>query len=134
MNNLPEKILNIEEVFNVEGGGMDGYKVTTDKQEILVLISNDQSCCENWGYFSSHDEEKDFVGAMLTGISLVDNALDVKKFNETLDYGLDEGDVQFVNFETDKGTLQLAVYNSHNGYYGHSILIKSNQVTKNGSL
>lgn len=29
----------------------DGYKITTNKQEIYILIDNDQSCCESWGYF-----------------------------------------------------------------------------------
>lgn len=132
MNTLPEKILNIEEVFDHDG--MDGYKVTTDKQEILVLISNSQNCCEQWGYFSSNDDIKDFVGSNLMELKLVDMALDEKKFKDKFEYGMDEGDIQFVNFETDKGTLQLAVYNAHNGYYGHSILIKSEQVTKESSL
>ena len=36
------------------------------------------------------------------------------------------GGIQFVDFVTDRGTFQLAVYNSHNGYYGHGILVLKN--------
>lgn len=28
----------------------------------------------------------------------------------------------FVDIKTDKGVFQLTVYNSHNGYYGHSVV------------
>lgn len=37
-------------------------------------------------------------------------------------------DCIFVDIKTDCGTLQLAVYNSHNGYYGHEVLIRENNV------
>ena len=127
-----EKIIKIEEVENIDG--MDGYKITTDKQEILVLIDNFQSCCEQWGYMSSEDSHNQFINSNLLNINLVDIALNNKKFDDEIGYGLDEGEVQFVNFETDKGTFQLAVYNAHNGYYGHSILIKSNQINLESSL
>ena len=33
-------------------------------------------------------------------------------------------DIQFINFETDRGVFQLTVYNTHNGYYGHDIFIQ----------
>jgi hypothetical protein len=33
------------------------------------------------------------------------------------------GTAYFVNFYTSKGMFQLAVYDSHNGYYGHSFYI-----------
>jgi hypothetical protein len=38
--------------------------------------------------------------------------------------------VYFITFETSNGTLQLAVYNEHNGYYGHNCYIKSNLMTE----
>jgi hypothetical protein len=133
VDNLVETISNIEVIHGYDNE-YDGYKVTTNKQEIFVLISNDQSCCEDWGYFATNDEIKDFIGATLLELKLVDESLDVKKLNEKLEYGLDEGAVQFVNFETDRGTFQLAVYNAHNGYYSHVILIKSNQVKLEGRL
>ena len=55
----------------------------------------------------------------------VDTALNVEKARENL--GDDEnddyyGNVQFVNFNFEDGrTLQVAVYNCHNGYYGHDV-------------
>ena len=32
----------------------------------------------------------------------------------------------FLTFKTSNGTLQFAVYNDHNGYYGHQALIRIN--------
>lgn len=102
---------------------MGGYKVKTSKHELLVLIDNEQSCCENWGYFSSDDNLQDYVGATLQAVELVDTALNVKDLEERFTYGFYEGGVQFVTFKTDRGDFQLAVYNAHNGYYGHGIII-----------
>ena len=101
---------------------MDGYKVKTDQHEIYALIDNAQSCCENWGYFASEDTFDEFIGAELQEVNLTDVALNKQKVEKS-DYYDDGGGIQFVDFVTDKGTFQLAVYNAHNGYYGHGILI-----------
>lgn len=133
-----EKILKIEEATWAEGdskySSMEGYLITTDQQEIKIGISNGQSCCENAGYLTTNDNIQDFVGAEILGIKLTDTALNTQMIKDKFEYGFDAGDIVFVDINTNKGTLQLAVYNSHNGYYGHSIEIKSNQLTKESSL
>lgn len=103
-------------------GDMDGYKVETDKRIYYVLISNEQSCCESWGYLVSEDASEQFIGADLREVNLTDMALETLHF-ERADYYEDDGGVKFVNFVTDRGVFQIAVYNAHNGYYGHSILV-----------
>lgn len=113
---------------------MEGFKITTSKQEILVLISEGQSCCEDFGYMSSFEHPDEFIGAELLKIETVDEAHNKEKWNTEHEFGLDEGDAEFVNFETSNGLFQLAVYNAHNGYYGHSILIKSNQLNIDSGL
>lgn len=100
---------------------MDGYKVKTTEHIYLILIDNEQNCCETWGYFSTNDNLQEFIGSELTDIELTDKSLKTEAINE-LEY-LDEGSVQFVTFKTEKGDFQLAVYNGHNGYYGHGIII-----------
>jgi hypothetical protein len=132
-----EKILKIEPISDYDhkdadgwSNSFDGYKITTDQQEILCLISNGQSCCESWGIFESQDDYSDFIGATLNDVKIVDTALNVEKWNKDFEYGLDAGGVMFVNFETDAGTFQLAAYNSHNGYYGHSAILISKQVNE----
>ncbi len=124
MNKDLGKIKEIKEVFDIDG--MDGYKVTTDSKEIFVLIDGYQSCCESWGYFSSDDDFEKFIGSQLISLDLTDKALNNIKVEES-DYYEDCGGIQFVNFTTSKGLFQLAVYNSHNGYYGHGILVKINE-------
>ena len=127
-----ETILKIKEIDNWKENkddcqGFDGWKIKTNKQNIKLLISNEQCCCEGFGIISTEDNLKDFIGAELFGISTTDTDLrtELIKNNEDLQY-MDEGDFIFINFKTSKGDFQLAVYNSHNGYYGHTVLIKMN--------
>jgi hypothetical protein len=101
---------------------MDGYVVTTSNTKIMVLIDNGQSCCESWGYFSSDDDLSSFIGADLKEVNLTDVACK-KEAVEKSDYYEDEGGIQFVDFVTNRGVFQLAVYNAHNGYYGHGIAV-----------
>lgn len=106
----------------------EGFAITTDKQVIRMGISNDQSCCENWGYFMSNDNPGEFIDAELFGVTVVDTCLNTHKMDEANPYGLDAGEAMFVNFETSKGTLQFTAYNSHNGYYGHTAEVKCEQL------
>ena len=45
---------------------------------------------------------------------------------------MSENDCMFINLETNKGTLQLTVYNQHNGYYEHSVRILKNKTNMFG--
>ena len=110
----------------------DGYKITTDKQTIFVLIENDQQCCESWGYICTTDDIKEFIGANLlsinlTAIALSNTNLPAADWNNNME-------IQFVNLHTDRGLLQLAVYNAHNGYYGHNIYVHSIQLNHESLL
>ena len=135
---MKEKILEIKDAVDefdksLYGKG-DGYLIKTDKQTIKILIGNGQNCCEDWGSFSTEDDFDDFIGADLLDIKLTDTCLKTELLKRANRFDLDPRDIQFVDLETSKGTLQFAVYNSHNGYYGHSIVIRSEQVTYEGSL
>lgn len=131
-----EKILRIEEVtFKRESEDwqeFDGWQIITDLQTIKFGISNSQSCCENWGHLITNDTTTEFEGAELYEIKVVDEVLYNKVLPEA-EY-LDEGGTMFVNFETSAGTLQFVAYNSHNGYYGHSAVLISKQLTEEASL
>ena len=116
-----ETILRIEDL----DGDWDGYRVITDKQTITLGIENGASCCEVWGHFWMNDKPEDFIGAHITGVTVTDEALNTAKL-EPDEY--DERSVMFVNIETDRGTLQFTAYNSHNGYYGHTAKVVSEQL------
>lgn len=108
----------------------DGYKITTSEHEYYLLIENGQCCCEDWGYFSSNDDEQSFVGKELVSVEVTDVGLKTKNVEEHTMYGFDQGGIQFVNFKTaDADTLQIAVYNAHNGYYGHDIVFIKDEKT-----
>lgn len=139
-----EKILKIEEHEVPEYKGCSwqtlvGYKITTDRQEIIVGIENDQACCENWGYFMSEDKFEKFIGSELIDVRLTDElnkGIDLKsKVDKHLIDENDEskmdlycGGAMFVDFVTRNGVLQFVAYNEHNGYYGHSAAVISTQV------
>ena len=107
-------------------GKWDGYKIKTENHEFNLLIDNGQSCCESWGYFFLNDDEQDFVGAELLEVNLTDTALNKQKVDESGYYEY-AGGIQFVDFVTNKGVLQIAVYNAHNGYYGHPIIFAKDE-------
>lgn len=109
----------------------DGYIITTDKQTIKVGITNDQNCCESWGYLTTNDSLNDFIGADLLEVKIVDTALNVQKMKEA---DTDYAGTMFVNFETSKGTMQLVAYNDHNGYYGHDAVVISEQLIHEETL
>jgi hypothetical protein len=141
-----EKILKIESVDSITlktddrwASSMEGVLITTTKQVIKVLIGNESCCCEHWGYLMSEDDPDYFLGADLLAVFVADTNLTTTDFQcgygeelakgKTEKVSLDCGDVMFVNIETSLGTLQIAVYNAHNGYYGHRVIIESEQLT-----
>lgn len=135
---MTEFIINIEEVSNIimEDNeysylSYDGYRVKTNRQEILLLIDNGQNCCEDWGYFWTNDNINEFIFRQLIEITVTDTSLNTTKIDDIF---LDEGDTMFVNLVTDVGVLQFTAYNAHNGYYGHRALLVSKQLTHSERL
>ena len=128
-----ETITAINEITEGERwSSMAGYEVLTDKQRITLMIDNESSCCERWGYFFSEDDVAQFVGAQLLGIELTDTALKPESLKANdLNPGHEwfEGSLMFVTLNTSKGPLQFVAYNEHNGYYGHEAKVTSQQLT-----
>lgn len=139
MNKEIIKSIEYFQPFEGKYKGMEGYKIVTDKQEILILINNSQQCCEEWGYeacssegiIETKDDFKDFIDAELISIESIypetHNGISVyNALLEEISYDRSEIAAEFVNIKTSNGLLQFAVYNCHNGYYGHKIYIKFN--------
>lgn len=141
---MKEIIKSIEyfQPFEGEYKGMEGYKIVTDKQEILILINNSQQCCEEWGYeacsekgiLETQDDLDDYIGAEILDIEIIDTEKDIYKSLTDRVYRFYSSNAEFVNIKTSKGKLQFAVYNAHNGYYGHKIYIKFNNEVINSQL
>ncbi len=126
-----EKILKIEEF---EFDGLEGYKMTTSNQEILMGIDPDGQCCENAGYLMSEDDFSDFIGSELIRIETVDISLSVKVIDYLHNQNIDMDSCMFFNFYTSNGMLQFVAYNEHNGYYSHQVSFISNQLTQNTKI
>ena len=130
------KLLEIKEVQNLRDinekyNYWEGYHITTEKDDIYFLIQGEQQCCEDAGYICSEDDLDYFIGAEVLDIELTDTGLENTKLEKN--YCIDDfncGGIQFITFKTSKGVFQFAVYNSHNGYYGHNIKVIWNDELK----
>lgn len=102
---------------------LDGVKIDFDNDKSLVFgISHDQDCCEEWVYISQADNEdvSNYIGAKIRSIEIVDYSV----LTQLEEIGACETDCYFLNVMTTKGELNFAVYNIHNGYYGHRVTMK----------
>ena len=116
----------IKDIVEFENDSTEGYIITTDKQKITISIDNVQDCCEVWGMITSEEDTGLFINSELLGISEVDEAYnEIVKSEFSADY---EGGAIFVNLSTSIGVLQFAIYNFHNGYYGHRVKVTSEQL------
>lgn len=122
------KIQEIKEITDLSGktlnilsdhSNYEGYHIKTDLKEFFILINNSSSCCE-------------FVGATVLNVKYIDNAdfQDCELTKKQAGKYIDVFDCAFIDFKTDQGTLQFAVYNSHNGYYGHDIHVIERDIIK----
>ncbi len=116
-----------------------GFKITTPEQTIILAIDDESLCCESWGYFLTEDDPSKFIGAALLGVTLTDTNRSSRTFSSSWEdtpnhESLDEGDVMFVDIETDRGVLQFVAYNAHNGYYGHEARVWSKQLEHSVTL
>lgn len=132
-----ERIMQVRPYEGSAGYGREaGFQVITTEQTITLAIDDESSCCESWGYFLTEDNTEKFAGAVLRGVAITDTNRSHRRFTtgwgadegENVEH-LDEGDVMFVDIETDRGVLQFVAYNSHNGYYGHTARVSSRQLT-----
>ena len=131
METLNKKILRISECEGIlrkgRRGSYDGYKIELEGNEaIFVAIDARQQCCESFGYFScpeSIQDIKKFEGAVLNELVLC--GPEKTEAFRSVEKSLEIENCYFVTFKTDKGGFQLSVYNDHNGYYGHDVIVFS---------
>lgn len=91
-----------------------GLHIRTDNGDIKLLINPDSNCCEDYGceFLETPDDISKFIGAKIIEVS------DIATVNYKEDY--DCGGETQLKIVTNRGVLQYAVYNDHNGYYSHA--------------
>ena len=129
---IPEnaKITSIKEdtIIDNSRGWRESYEgliIETDNGSIKLVISDSQSCCEQWGalFFETPDDISQFVGAKILQIQDIDINHDDEINNETQ-----------LRITTDRGIIQYAIYNEHNGYYSHGTILQVFDTIETGSL
>lgn len=116
-----EIITSIEPVYdfslNNEYQKYDGYKITTNKREILFLICGQDH--SQTGVITTNANLKDFIGASFFGYTKVYS----REIDNNFESDIGGNYIAFLNIHTSKGICDLAVHNSNNGYYGAEIKI-----------
>ena len=129
---IPEnaKILSIKEdtIVDKSSGWRESYEgliIKTNKGSIKLVISDGQSCCEQWGalFFETPDDVSQFVGAKILQIQDIDIKREEFIDNETQ-----------LRITTDRGVIQYAIYNEHNGYYSHGTILQVFDTIETGFL
>jgi hypothetical protein len=113
---------------NCSGLFYDGLLVITTKGNIKLLIDADQYCCEQWGreYLETPDDISKLIGATL--LSVEDIHIPSPRDSD------DEAKETQLRITTNRGVIQYAVYNSHNGYYSHTTFLQVFDELDKGSL
>ena len=129
---IPEnsKILSIKEdtIISSRGGYKETYEgliIETDRGIIQLVIADGKCCCENWGalFFETPDNIANFIGATILEIEDIDIKRDEYIDNETQ-----------LRITTDRGVIQYAIYNEHNGYYSHGTILQVFDLIEHSSL
>lgn len=81
-------------------------------------------------FLETPDNTDKFIGAKVVKVEDICIGLTADETG----YGFDKGSESQLKITTDKGTLQYAVYNSHNGYYSHSTFIQVFENIEKSSL
>jgi hypothetical protein len=106
---------------------LEGLKIITDKGDIILVMDQYSKCCENCGadFLETPDDIIKYIGATLI---LVGDTNDCE-----LNDSVDNNETQ-LKIVTTVGVLQYAVYNAHNGNYGHSTFLQVFDYEEKGSL
>lgn len=93
----------------------EGLIIETNKGPIKLVITDSQSCCEQFGslFFETPDDVSQFIGAEILKIEDINIKRDEYIDNETQ-----------LRIVTDEGVIQYAIYNEHNGYYSHGTILQ----------
>ena len=105
-----------------------------DENDVFVGYDTEQSCCEFAGWFISPNKSEgiDNVSESNTYGSdeLVGYTFVTVKPTGIKSYELDCGNqMAFELVRPDSPSLYLHVFNAHNGWYGHDLLMKDGDVT-----
>jgi hypothetical protein len=106
---------------------LEGLKIVTDKEDIILVMDQYSQCCENFGadFLETSDDITKYIGAKLVSVE------------DTNDYVLNDSaysNETQLKVVTTKGVLQYAVYNEHNGWYSHSTFLQVFDHTEEGYL
>lgn len=122
-------------------GSYEGLILNTDDGEYKIVIESGQFCCENYGFKVKIMRPSDDIGnGDITPSELIDVGADILLNQNIIGASLYRDDLDIdslieqknsihntesasVKLVTESETYLIMLYNEHNGYYSHRILI-----------
>lgn len=87
----------------------DIFKIKFYEGPTIQITDEGQSCCEH-RYMTCDDDLKILKDTVLNKIEV--------KYADADDNNGDSHEIAFLDVQTNKGSIQFATHNKHNGYYG----------------
>lgn len=104
--------------------GYEGYRIKTEQDNIKFVVDNSKNVGELWGYLSTPEDLKDYIGAEYLGYT--SDSRDKTKVSNNIER---LSNCQFLNIKTSNGDIDFAVYNAcGNFYHKETLLIINNKI------
>ena len=104
-----------------------GYRVHSDRHEIVIKISKPRVWGENYGVYCNKERGEDTMGGVISQINLYERVGE-----QTSEFSREKSVI--VELITDKGALDLIIYCEHNGYYAHDYSLRIGAQVVNGRI
>lgn len=121
----PIIITNVEHIK--DGLCWEGYKITMSDpiKNIVCKISSRSQCCETFGVYCNKSNIKELIGQQYQSVSITYPVFDDNDFSELK---------LVLSIITNVETVEIELFNYHNGYYQHDYYIKTEFEEKNDSF
>lgn len=102
----------------------EGYRIKTEQDNIKFVVDNSKNIGESWGYLSTPEDLKDYIGAEYLGY--YSNSKEKTKLSNEIEK---LANCQFLTIKTSNGEIDFTIYNSCGNFYGkETLLILNNKI------
>ena len=114
----------ILDISIVKMKGYEGYRIKTEQDNIKFVVDNSKNVGELWGYLSTPEDLKDYIGVEYLGYT--SDSRDKTKVSNSIER---LSNCQFLNIKTSNGDIDFVVYNAcSNFYHKETLLIINNKI------
>jgi hypothetical protein len=121
-------------IFTPENSFLDRLNFV-DNNNVLVGFEIAPQCCEQFGWYLSHEKRTDTNSSDTYSGDISDFNFDPNYFEEVETSSNCLGIVRFKLIDANKNEIFLHLFNDHNGYYSHGFsMLCSDKIINEGSI